>query len=120
MQAEKSIQNLILNYLNNFVENSIAYEIYNGGVPACARGSRVIYKKNGPYRFKGWPDIVWIWRGEVTFIETKTKAKGKTVKGYLSADQKEIHAKITDCGGRVIVIRSLLEIQNEIGTRIRK
>ena len=114
MQPEKQVQNQILKYLNHFLTDSFAYEIYNGGVPACARGNRIIYKTKGEYRPNGMPDIVWVWNGVTRFIETKVKATAKTKKTYLKPEQREIHARILDCGGEVLVIRSLREIQEYI------
>jgi len=117
-QTEKKIQNLILDFLNNFLPDSMAVEYYNGGLPACARGSRIIYKKKGKYRPAGFPDIIWFWRGQAILIETKVKATGKTKKTYLKPEQREMHARLIDLGLEVLVIRSLREIQ-EYATSVR-
>jgi hypothetical protein len=103
-QKEKQLQNLILRYLNNGIQESFAFEIYSGGLPACARGSRIIYKRKGEFRPNGVPDVCWVWKGITRFIETKTK------KGVLSKEQKEIHAKMRACGAEVYVIKSLHDV----------
>jgi len=103
-QAEKSLQNRILTYLNFFDSSSVAFEIYNGGVPACVKFGKIIYKSKGKFRPNGIPDIIWVWNGKTVWIETKTKS------GVISKEQKLIHAKIVECGGEVIVIRSFEEM----------
>ena len=103
-QAEKTLQNRILTYLNFFDPCSIAYEIFNGGVPACVKFGKIIYKSKGRFRFNGFPDVVWTWNGVTRFIETKTPT------GKLSKEQKLIHAKLKECGAEVLVIRSFQEM----------
>ena len=108
-QAEKSLQNRILNYLN-FLPNSFAVEYYSGGLPACVKFGKIIYKSKGKFRPNGIPDVIWLWNGKTIWIETKLGKTQGTVKTYLSKEQKLIHAKIVECGGEVIVIRSFEEM----------
>lgn len=113
MGKEKSLQNAILQYLNCYVSNCIAFEIYNGGVAIGARGGKIIYKKNGPYRPKGIPDIYVCFCGKQFFIETKRPAvkdlldKGGTISEY----QHEFKLRLEGCGGRLYYARSVEDVQ---------
>jgi hypothetical protein len=108
MQKEKLLQNNILSYLNR-LDGAFAQEIYNGGTAIAARGNRIIYKANGPFRKKGFPDIFFLWKNRVILIETKTKD------GKLSKDQTDMHERICSCGGTVWVVRSLEDLIHKIG-----
>jgi len=51
----------------------------------------------------GWPDLQFVFRGEVYFLELKTR------KGTLSPSQRQVHAALLAQGARVDVARSLDE-----------
>lgn len=102
--SEKDLQNACLEYLN-MLPDSLAYECYNGGLPACARGSRIIYKrKNQKNRPNGFPDCIWFVQGEVILFEFKVD------KGKVSKEQEAMHARLAEIGFEVYVIRSLSEL----------
>lgn len=104
-QEEKNLQRAILAYLAT-VPKCFAFEIYNGGIPACARGNRIIYKKNSEYRPKGIPDIFVAIDGTTFFIETKTK------KGVVSADQKKVQSLLDKASVGVLIARSIRDVQD--------
>lgn len=95
-QEEKNIQNAILRYLNYFVPGCVAFEIYNGGIPVRAIGSKIIFKKNSEWRPKGTPDIQVYLNGEAFMIETKVK------NGVTSPDQAYFRAKLKAKAGAIV------------------
>ena len=100
-QGERRLQSAVIKYLNA-KKDSFCVDHYSGGVPACARGNRIIYKKQ-VHKVNGFPDLIWIFRGSVYFVELKMP------KGVVSKDQKLCHARIEECGGRVLIWRSFQE-----------
>lgn len=54
----------------------------------------------------GIPDLVFLWRGHFFAIELKA------ARGVVRPVQRQMHDKITHCGGEVYVCRSLPEVYN--------
>ncbi len=60
----------------------------------------------GKWSYKGISDIIAVRRGQVAFIEVKSKT------GKLSKFQEEFNTNITDHGGLYVVTRSYRDIQS--------
>ena len=69
--SENDVTKGILDYLR--LQKYHVYKIYNGGVPACAKGNIITYKKKLE-EYKGVPDIIALKKDyPILFIEVKDK-----------------------------------------------
>lgn len=106
---ESEIQKTILDYLN---QHGIAVKTGNG----CFKlGNRFVKITSGFNGGKGWPDIVFIYKGTVNLIECKD------VKGVLSKDQKimidaiekqGIKVHVCRCLGDAIMIKTIIDTES--------
>lgn len=78
--------------------SSIAHGGYKLTKRAAARLKR-------SYLIPGLPDLHIVYQGKVFYIEVKTQT------GYLSNEQKAVHAKLREAGAQVAVARSVPEVE---------
>lgn len=83
----------------NLQPSTFAYSVYNGAVMTVNRR----FKKNGPDRPPGFPDVICIHNGLTIYLEFKT------LKGRLSVEQRALHKRLASCGAQVYVVRSFDE-----------
>ena len=65
----------------------------------------------------GWPDIQILWRGHPAIL-----IELKAARGSLSADQRHMHNRLTYCGAKVALARSVAEVEallRECGVPLR-
>ncbi len=107
----KAEENKITNKIIEFLEWNKwrVFKIYNGGVPARAIGSVIIYKKKDK-KYNGVPDLICLKKGyPILFIECKRKD------GIVSDEQKEfIKLAKTTLNGWADAYYSLEEVQEVI------
>ena len=100
---EKQLENAIIDTL--LFMGALVYQNYNGGLPACARGSRIVYKKkNQKARPDGHPDLWACYRGHQFFIEVKDPS------GVVSAAQTGRHEALRAHGCTILVIDNLSDL----------
>lgn len=97
-QPEQALQRALVEYLDLALpDDALCFAIPNGG-----KRSKVVaalLKMTGVKA--GIPDLCIVWRGRAIFMELKA------ARGYLSAEQRAMHAKLTFCGCEVWTVRSI-------------
>lgn len=110
---EASIQKAVVNFLRwALPENAICFSLPLDGFRHKGEAARMV----GLGLKAGLPDLEIVYDGTPIFIEIKTEI------GRLSAVQRQMHAKLSDCGADVFVCRSLDHVQAvllEVGVRLR-
>lgn len=96
---ESDIQKEILDYLNLY---GLAVKIGQG---CFKQGSRFIRMGGGFNQGKGWPDITWIYKGNIYLIEVKDRF------GQLSPDQIKVRGEAEKHGIEIHILRSLEQAQ---------
>lgn len=95
---EDQLQKALVEYLDLALPpDALCFAIPNGGKRIKVLAA--ILKATGVK--KGIPDLCIVWRGRAMFMELKA------IRGHLSADQREMHRKLTFCGCEVWVVRSV-------------
>lgn len=93
--TEQDIQKSILDYFNY---SGVAVKTGSG---AFKVDGRFVKMTTGFNDGNGWPDVVWVYKGQVYLCEIKTP------KGRLSDNQKIMHDEIKKHGVNVFILKSL-------------
>lgn len=102
--TERQVQRAILQMCGALFPDVYIHHSPNGsklaGSPKDRAISGGILKGDGCKA--GFPDLQFIWRGGIAFIEVK-KPKGATV----SPEQKAVHARLTELGWPITIAKSV-------------
>lgn len=95
---EDALQRAMVDYLDLALPpDALCFAIPNGG--KRSKVVAAILKRTGVKA--GIPDLCIVWRGRAVFLELKA------ARGHLSAEQREMHRKLTFCGCEVWTVRSV-------------
>jgi hypothetical protein len=103
-ESESSIQKAIVAYLRG--RGFFAFAIYNGSSPTILKNGDFRFRKLPVDRIRGVPDVLALKRNRAIFFEVKS------LKGRLSKEQKEVHARLFKEGFEVYVVRSVQDVCN--------
>jgi hypothetical protein len=111
-QTEAKIQQeAIMKIWNEMPETRLClFHVPNGMNIDARQGAK--FKAQGV--ISGVPDLVFIWQGKTHYIEVKTQT------GYLSKNQKTLHAKWSEQGVEVKVMRTSEEIVSFIRKQVEQ
>lgn len=103
--SEAEFHKSVLQYLHYVLPSDIVVQhTMNEGKRALRSLGKL--KANG--LVPGWPDLTLIANGRAYFLELKAP------KGYLSAVQKNCHARLLRAGSPVATVRNLDELSNAL------
>ncbi len=103
--VEGPIQRAILGYLRLKLPGCVVASIPNSTDLSGKRAAIAVAKQKYDGLLPGFPDLACYWCGETLLIEVKAPGN------YPSKAQRGVHALLADNGFRVVVARSIDEVE---------